>query len=343
MTRRRICSGIVFLCMLAVVLLSACGMQPGAPQKYTGRGYKRTVITTPKMGDAKLIKDKIISGSDGHMILLNQDGTIFREYADIPLNWLYVYEPENLVVAGSWGNEPHLVALDDDWTVNRNEAIPMRSKTGTQMIDPTLVKANGTYILTCVEIEGSINNGDAGAENGTYTVKCMKSENLSDWEMAADILSYPNNIEDGDMIFQNGTLYYFYEKEEFDKGPSSINVAISKDYGMSWQDEAQLLAADADHELASVEPGKDGYVVYYSSDEDSAGASYDGAKAYRASFTEDFQAEDICEVDLGEDGGILLYDTKQARDGMYYLYARNYCKENDLVLVFGSKKAEKQI
>lgn len=320
------------LYILVAVLVSACGMQ--ADVLYSHMGGRSTVITAPKMGDAKLIKDKIISGTDGHMIIFNQDGTVFREYVDIPLNWLSIYEPENLVISASWGKGLRLVELNDDWMVKRNEAIPKCSKIGTQMIDPTLIKANDTYILTCVEIEGNINNGDAGAKNGVYTVKCMKSNNLSDWEMATDILSYQKNIEDADMIFQDGTLYYFFEKEEYDKGPSSINVAMSKDYGRSWQDETQLLAASADHELASVATVKDGYILYYSSDQESVGASYDGAKIYQASFTMDFETKRIHPVDIGEAKGILLYDTKRVPDGIYYLYARNYCKENDLVWKF---------
>ena len=185
------------LYILVAVLVSACGMQ--ADVLYSHMGGRSTVITAPKMGDAKLIKDKIISGTDGHMIIFNQDGTVFREYVDIPLNWLSIYEPENLVISASWGKGLRLVELNDDWMVKRNEAIPKCSKIGTQMIDPTLIKANDTYILTCVEIEGNINNGDAGAKNGVYTVKCMKSNNLSDWEMATDILSYQKNIEDAEI------------------------------------------------------------------------------------------------------------------------------------------------
>ena len=165
------------LYILVAVLVSACGMQADVLYSHMGGG-RSTVITAPKMGDAKLIKDKIISGTDGHMIIFNQDGTVFREYVDIPLNWLSIYEPENLVISASWGKGLRLVELNDDWMVKRNEAIPMCSKIGTQMIDPTLIKANDTYILTCVEIEGNINNGDAGAKNGVYTVKCMKSNNL---------------------------------------------------------------------------------------------------------------------------------------------------------------------
>ena len=319
-TRRIIIFGIGFFFILAVVLGAACDT-----------GSESTVITTPKMGDAKLMKDKVISGTDGHMILFDQDGTIFREYADIPLNWLCAYETENLVVFSSWEKKLSLVAFDDNWTVKRNETIPTHNKSGTLMIDPTLIKADDTYILTWVEIEGNINNGDAEAENGIYTVKCMKSKNLSDWKAAADILSYQKNIEDADMMFLDGTLYYFFEKEEYDKGPSSINVIMSRDYGRSWQDETTLLAPVADHELASVEAEKDGVVLYYSSDADSPGTSYTGAKIYQSFFTNDFKSKDNRVMDIGEDKGILLYDTKKAAEGRYYLYARDYCKDNDLV------------
>ncbi len=330
--RYRIVFGLGIFCVLAAALYTACKRPLDVWS--CDIGSESTVMTTPKTGDAKFMKDKILSGADGHMILFDQDGTVYREFADIPLNWLSVYEPENLVVAASWKKELRLVALNDDWTVKRNEIIPVPRKADTLMIDPTLIKVKRTYILTWVEIDGSINNGDAQAQNGIYTVKCMKSKNLSDWKAAPDILSYQKNIEDADMIFKNKTLYYFFEKEEYDKGPSSINVMMSKDYGRSWHSETELLAPVADHELASIEAKKNRFVLYYSSDADSPGTSYTGAKIYQASFARDFKRKDNRRVDIGEDKGILLYDTKKAADGRYYLYARDYCKENDLVWTF---------
>lgn len=326
--RRIICSSIVFMMAMVLAAVGVKYESGGGP----GLGMDSAVIVTLNTGDAKLFKGKIISGTDGHMIIFNQDGTVYCEYTDIPLNWLSVYEPENLVIAASWGNGPLLIELDDDWTVKRKETIPAPKKPDTTLIDPTLIKANDTYILSYVEIEGKINNGDPGTENGVYTVKCMASGNLKDWVSLSDILSCKKNVEDADMVFQDGKLYYFFEKEEYDKGPSSINVIISEDHGQSWQKETELLAAAADQELASVEAAEDGYLLYYSSDIDAPGASYDGAKIYLASFTRDFQLRSTHEVDLGESKGILLYDTKRASEGVYYLYARNYCKENNLVL-----------
>ena len=48
-----------------------------------------------------------------------------------------------------------------------------------------------------------------------------------------DIISRKQNLEDGDIRYLDGTLYYFFEMEDYDKGPSKICVMESADYGMT--------------------------------------------------------------------------------------------------------------
>ena len=295
------------------------------------------VITEPKMGDAKLISDKIVSGTDGHMIVFQENGSVFREYPDIPLYWLYVYENERMVVAAGGENELRLVQMNDDWTVKSNQAINIRGGVTAKealKIDPTIVKAGDVYVLTYTQIEGTVNNADADAENGVYTVKCMRSEDAVHWTQTADIVTYKNNIEDGDMVYveQSGELYYFFEKELYDKGPSSICVIRSKNGGLTWENEMELLPADADQELAAAYAADHGFCIYYSSDCEQTGASYEGAKIYRAVFDEDFSLKEVRWVDIEEKKGILLYDVRGSENGVCYLYVQNYLTENDLVL-----------
>lgn len=269
------------------------------------------VITEPKMGDAKLMSDKIVAGTDGHMIVFQNDGSIFREYPGISLYWLYVYEQEHMIVAAGDGNEVRLIQMNDDWTVRTNQVVNIKESNRKEVlkIDPTIVKAEDTYILTYTQIEGTVNNADRDAENGVYTVKCMRSEDALHWTETTDIVTHKNNIEDGDMVYaeQSGELYYFFEKELYDRGPSSICVIISKDGGLTWGDEIELLPAEADHELASAYVTDTGFCIYYSSDCERAGTSYEGAKIYKAIFDEDFSPEEMRLADIEEKKGILLY------------------------------------
>ena len=326
-----ISAGIILLCSAAACAASAYDRNT---KRLTDQPVTDIcIITEPKMGDAKIMKNKVVSGTDGHMIIFNFDGTVFREYPDISLNWLYVYEQENLVAAGSGKNEIRLLVLNDDWTVKTDIEINMEKSEGMLKIDPTIIKAGNNYILTYIDIAGRVNNEIPDAENGTYTVKCMRSEDCLHWTALTDIISCQNNLEDADMIYTaQGVLYYFFEKEQYDKGPSAIHVIASKDYGLTWGNEMELIPAAADNELASVYVLNDGYEMYYSSDRDSPGMSYEGAKIYKAVFDSSFALQHVDVVDANEDKGILLYDTKKMKDGWYCLYAQNYMTENNLVL-----------
>lgn len=329
--RKMISAGIILLCSAAA--FAAAAYQRDVCKQAVQPVETACMITEPKMGDAKIMKDKMVSGTDGHMIIFNFDGSVFREYPDIPLNWLYVYEQENLIAAGNGKNEIRLLVLNDDWTVKTDKELSIEKSDEVLKIDPTIIKAGDTYMLTYIDIVGSVNNGDPDAENGIYTVRCMRSEDCLHWTKLTDILSCQNNIEDADMIYTaQGELCYFFEKEQYDKGPSSIHVIVSKDHGVTWGDEAELVPAVADNELASVNARDDGYEMYYSSDRDLPGMSYEGAKIYKAVFDSSFVLEHEDVVDINEDKGILLYDTKKMEDGLYILYVQNYSTENNLVL-----------
>ena len=79
--------------------------------------------------------------------------------------------------------------------------------------------------------------------------------------------------------------------------------------------------------------------MYYSSDKENPGNSYNGASAYVAFFDENF--EKLVEYDekirMRDNFGIRLYEVKKIQDEVYFMFAQNYMTDKDFVL----RKAEK--
>lgn len=176
-------------------------------------------------------------------------------------------------------------------------------------------------------------NADSNAANGTYTVHTYTSKDLKNWEYHSDILTCQNNLEDGDILYENGILYYVFEKEMYDKGPSSLNVISSADGGFTWSGEKEILPADADHEPAACLPDKSSYTLYYSSDSQNPGKSYASASVYKIKLDREFTpSASAVPIDLQEKQGILLYDVSIKNKESYFLYSQNYLTDNRLIL-----------
>ena len=286
-------------------------------------------ITSPKVGDAKMFCNKIAAGSDGELVLFNTDGTVYKKFSNIPVNWLYPSEDDMIIVSGSFNHQILLTEFDDDFEIKNSKVLFDNTNL---LIDPTITKYNDIWILTYIEINGTVNNSNPDAENGLYTVHCYTSSDLSEWTLVSDIISCKNNIEDGDLVINNDIFYYIFEKESYDKGPSSLEVISSKDHGVTWENKKTIISNDSDNELASVFPTSSGYSLYYSSDVQNPGKSYDGASVYCANLKNDFSMENTYEIPLDETNGILLYDVVRKDRDCYFLYSQNYITKNNLLL-----------
>ena len=199
---------------------------------------------------------------------------------------------------------------------------------------PTIIKMqSGKWILTYIEIDGNINNADENEENGLYTVQVYGSDDLNHWDKISEIVSEHRNIEDGDMIEYDGRLFYLYEKESFDKKPSEICIKHSEDEGRTWSKEEIIINEIADNEIASAWIEDECLILYYSSDMENVGESYNGAKVYKAQFNLVYSdSKTFIPVDIQENEGVLLYDVYKYNTENKYLYSRNYLTENILVL-----------
>ena len=281
--------------------------------------------------DAKFYNDHIITSVDEGVFMLDFDGNVVKSYEGLKASWMYVYPDEGLVVYSNHDNETHLLNLDENLDMISDEVILTSELLA---IDPTICKVEDTYLVTHTTIEGTINNPDPNGDNGIYSLELYASKDLKKWEHRTTITSQKHDIEDIDMLYNENVLYCIYEKENYDKGPSKICIRYSEDAGLSWSEEAVLIDNGGDNEFSCVLPEYDGWRLYYSSDKENPGASYNGASAYSAFFDADFKniPEFDEKIDIKDNLSVRLYEVKQTEDKLYLMYAHNYMTDKDFVL-----------
>lgn len=280
--------------------------------------------------DAKFLGDKIITSVEEGICILNLDGEIVRKLDGLSASWIYAQDRERVVAYSNHANETHILRLSENYEkLEDNTALI----TDTLAIDPIIVKAGEDWLLTHTTIDGTINNPEPGGDNGLYTVKLYRSQNLEDWEFVTDIISLRKNLEDGDIRYADGVLYYFFEREEYDKGPSAICVTTSKDGGETWSEVKELLPAGADNEMAGCERTETGWRLYVSSDYACVGESYQGASVYYADYTPDFEpVRTYRRSAMPDNQAVRLYEVKEIGGQLYFLFARNFLTDCDLLL-----------
>lgn len=320
--KKRISSAILAL----LVLLFAVGTG------FTGCGREEGFFLKKYANaDAKFYKDYIITSVDEGVYMLDFDGKIVKSYEGLKASWMYAYPEEGLVVYGNHDNETHLLKLDENMDMISDEVI---MTTDLLAIDPTICKVNDTYLVTHTTIDGTINNPDPNGDNGIYTLQLYASKDLESFEPRTTIVSEKHDIEDIDMVYDDGTLYCIYEKENYDKGPSKICMRVSEDEGISWSAEKILIENGGDNEFSCMMKEYDGWRIYYSSDYENPGASYNGAAAYSAFFDADFVH--ISEYDeklpMKDNFSVRLYEVKQKDDKLYLMYAHDYMTDKNFVL-----------
>ena len=281
--------------------------------------------------DAKFYNDHIITSVDEGVCMLDFDGKTVRTYEGLKASWMYACPEEQLVVYSNHDNETHLLRLDEEMNMVSDKVI---LTTDLLAIDPTICKVGDTYLVTHTTIEGTINNPDPNGDNGIYSLELYASSDLENFEHRTTIVSEKHDIEDIDLLYDNNTLYCIYEKENYDKGPSKICMRFSEDAGLTWSGEKILVENGGDNEPSCILKEHDGYRLFYSSDKENPGASYNGASAYSAFFDADFLH--IAEYDRKEamknNHGVRLYEVKETEDALYFMFAHNYMTDKDFVL-----------
>lgn len=252
----------------------------------------------------------------------------------IKANWLAVQrgrQPGNslVLVASQSDRRMRLYEINADKTAH--ELAIITEDDGKLRIDPTLLQVNGKYYATVTEINGAVNNSYPGA-NGMYTVRLYTSEDLTYWTKRAVIVKAQFNIEDGSTICDNDTgfLYYIFEREILDRGPSSICITRSKDKGNTWSEPVALIHDNSDNEPAAVAINNGILTVLFSSDCENPGLSYDGGKAFIASF--DLKSCQLLSRSVLSDAGdsLLLLNTAYVGDRLALVGIRSYSHEPKL-------------
>lgn len=281
--------------------------------------------------DAKFYNEYIITSVDERVHMLDFDGKVIKSYEGLKASWMYTYPQEGLVVYSNHDNETHLLKLDEEMNKVSDQVI---MTTDLLAIDPTICKVGDTYLVTHTTIDGTINNPDPNGDNGVYTLQLYASKDLESFEYRGTIVSEKHDIEDIDMMYDNNTLYCIYEKENYDKGPSKICMRASMDEGFTWSEEKVLIENGGDNEFSCILKEYDGYRLFYSSDKENPGTSYNGASAYSAFFDADFLH--IPEYDrkeaMKDNSGVRLYEVKEYEGDLYFMFAHNYMTDKDFVL-----------
>lgn len=280
--------------------------------------------------DAKFYNDYIITSVDEGVYMLDFDGNVVKSYEGLKASWMYAYPEEGLVVYSNHDNETHLLKLDENMDMISDEVILTSELLA---IDPTICKVGDTYLVSHTTIEGTINNPDPNGENGIYSLELFASKDLKVWEHRTTIVTQKHDIEDIDMMYADNKLHCFYEKENYDKGPSAICMRYSTDVGMTWSEEQILIENVADNEMACILPEYEGWRLYYSSDYECVGESYNGASAYYADFDAEFKALSTYQkIDMHDNYSVRLYEIKELNDRLYFMFSHNYSTDKDFVL-----------
>lgn len=322
-------------------MVPVCGVLIGLLALSVGRTQaEENGFTLPKYhnADAKFLDEYIITSVGEGIRILDLSGEVVKQYDGLSASWIYVQEGEAdqvtdcpVVAYSNHANETHILKLaaSKDFELLEDRTV---LTTDTLAIDPILLADGDTWYLTHTLIKGTINNPDPEGENGTYTVRLYRSRDLKNWEPVTDILSRRQNLEDGDLRCVDGIFYYFFEMEQYDKGPSAICVMTSGDKGETWSQPKELLPAVADNEMAACERTEEGWRLYVSSDYACVGESYQGASVYYADYTPEFEPIRIYQLsDMPDNRSVRLYEVKTLKGQLGFLFARNFLTDCDLL------------
>ena len=311
--------------------LCICALAAGADR--TGASENGFTLEQYHNADAKFIGQSVITSVDEGIRILDLKGREVRRFDGPAASWLYVQgdgsEGWN-VAYSNHDHETHILRLTPEYDCLADETALV---TDELAIDPILVKTEDGWLLTHTLIEGTVNNPDPDGDNGTYTVRLYRSDDLEEWTYVTDIVQREQNLEDGDIRYVDGTLYYFFEMEKYDKGPSAICFMTSEDGGRTWDGPGELLPPEADNEMANCEPTDAGWRLYVSSDRSRPGESYQGASVYYADYTRDMEPVSLYERSrMPGNEAVRLYDVKEINGRLYFLFARNFLTDCDLLL-----------
>lgn len=283
-----------------------------------------------RSGDAKLYDKGVITSVNGLLTFIDFEGKIIKQHKEINVSWLDVCD-DSMIVYGNRNKEIGICRFDDECNIVFNKIILNIQE--TLGIDPAICKIEDEYYITVTHITGNVNNGDIQADNGMYSVRLYKSQNLKSWDFVSEVMACNCNLEDIDLNYYDNKLILTYEKEEYDKLDSTICIVYSKDKGKSWTESKVLVEGEGDNEPASFIETSSGYCLFYSSDIEEIGGTYETAKVYIKEFDQKMNERGkAMKLPLINQNGNLLYDVNFQGERMYFLFTEKYISQSNLIL-----------
>lgn len=341
---------ILYLFAISLLFLfSACGSRdedadPTIPDYSNVSVELRESDSPVHSSDAKFMNDHIIAGVDGALTIMKIDRSIVASFPDVSVNWIDSLDDEELIIYGNSNNQIGIAKIsetNDSYSLETNYTV---YQCDNLCIDPTIIKVEDYYYITFTEIIGTVNNSTSFSEenaqrvNGEYKLHMWRAKIDSDlgrsdsWEDIALIQDNYHNTEDIDILYNNEHFSVLFEYEDYDKGCSCLKVIESKDSeGKEWNEPKLLLPNDADHEMASIWDEGDFYTLWYSCDKKSVGESYMAGQIYYAIYDKDWNLiskDNEITADYDNIGGVRLYEVTRIDGNLYFLYAKDYLKDN---------------
>lgn len=326
---------IILLCFFTIMMVWGCAIKESPNDnifdKLTRNDSAIHIMnnTIGNFGDSKLVVFEnevyVIASLSGTLQIRKFDSSdsLFKLTSPkISSSWLAVIRDNNSILCiTASGNDKSLRLYRIDIPTLNAELLSVVESKDQLLIDPTLIKVDDSYYITYTQIDGNVNNSDTTRQNGHYEVVLMKSQDLINWEKISSIVAANTNIEDGSIYYstERKKFLFLYEEEIFDKKNSSLKIKQSVDQGKTWGDEVVLLSAEADQEPAGMFLQNHKWYLLYSSDIDSIGMSYYGAKGFTSTFNEFDFKPDLANVDIRLDSSIVLYDVKLFNNKLYFL------------------------
>ncbi len=283
-------------------------------------------------GDAKFLNNQyVVTQIGGKLAFINPHGEIVKLHKEVNVNWCDVDRENRILVYGNLEKKIGICRFDEEFNILSNETIiEIQEDLG---IDPSICKVDDKYYITVTHITGNINNADIQQENGNYSIRMYFSEDLKNWTEISKVIEAKQNLEDIDLNYYNDKFFLTYEKESYDKANSSINLLVSNDNGKSWEQNMVLIEENADNEPAVFEYFNHKFYLYYSSDIENLGTSYEGAKIYMQEYNENLQCiGNPIEIPLQNNIGNLLYDVEKKENDLYCLFTQKYITESNFIL-----------
>lgn len=302
-----------------------------------------TRSTSGKFGDSKIhlsttLPPQTFATLNGKLVwkeFLTSE-TFPSDLPNISANWFADCVDDNgstLILASSFRDKSARLYRIDEETVEFMSLV--HADDDTLRIDPTIIKTDHGYFATLTEIRGAINNSQPDIKNGNYQVILLRSNDLIKWKKINTIINEDTNIEDGSLLIDSSSknMFFVYESEVLDKGNSAIKLTQSEDKGLTWNAPKTIISTNADNEPASVILSNKSLTLFFSSDIEKRGGSYESAKAYCANYSlTTLDQLSLFEIpEMGE--SILLMDVVKEKQNLYILGIRNYLTAPTLIEV----------